>query len=152
MTDDNFDKTADSPAPKGGERPVYRPEKRSDFLEGFMSPEKPDETGAKEADGKSPLADRVIDTIRQIYDPEIPVNIYDLGLIYNIEASDDGFVAVTMTLTTPHCPVAEILPGEVESRVAGVEGVSEARVDVVWDPPWDPSRMSEEAQLELGFI
>lgn len=98
------------------------------------------------------LEERVVEALRAIYDPEIPVNIYDLGLIYGVEIDADNHVTVTMTLTTPHCPVAEIMPAEVENRARAVEGASGATVDLVWDPPWDPSKMSEEAQLELGFI
>lgn len=95
---------------------------------------------------------RVIEQIRTIYDPEIPVNIYDLGLIYAVDVDQGDEVVVTMTLTTPHCPVAEIMPAEVENMVRQVAGVGSARVNLVWDPPWDPSRMTEAAQLELGFL
>lgn len=94
----------------------------------------------------------IIDEIRNIYDPEIPVNIYDLGLIYKIDVEDDNSVAVDMTLTSPHCPVAEILPIEVQDRVAAVEGVTKAKVEIVWEPPWNPTMMTEEAQLELGMM
>ena len=97
-------------------------------------------------------SEAVIDAIKDIYDPEIPVNIYDLGLIYGVEVTEDGDVAVTMTLTTPHCPVAESMPGEVELRVLSVPGVRDAEVKLVWDPPWDPSKMSDEARLELGML
>lgn len=98
------------------------------------------------------LSDRIIDAIRTVYDPEIPVNIFDLGLIYKIDVDDHNRVRVDMTLTAPGCPVADILPGEVEERVREVEGISEATVELVWDPPWHPSLMSEEAQLELGIM
>ncbi len=98
------------------------------------------------------LSDRIIDAIRTVYDPEIPVNIFDLGLIYKIDVDDHNRVRVDMTLTAPGCPVADILPGEVEASVREVEGVSEAVVELVWDPPWHPSLMSEEAQLELGIM
>jgi FeS assembly SUF system protein len=94
----------------------------------------------------------VIDALKEIYDPEIPVNIHDLGLIYGVDISDDGHVAITMTLTTPHCPVAESMPGEVELRVGSVPGVGLADVNLVWDPPWDPQKMSDEAKLELGML
>jgi len=94
----------------------------------------------------------VIDALKDIYDPEIPVNIYDLGLIYGVDVSDEAHVAVTMTLTTPHCPVAESMPAEVELRVSAVPGVRDAEVNLVWDPPWDPSNMSDEAKLELGML
>ena len=95
---------------------------------------------------------RIIEVLRTVYDPEIPVNIYELGLIYKIDIEDDDRVVVEMTLTSPHCPVAETLPGEIEQKVASVEGVSGCEVKVVWDPPWNPSMMTEEAQLELGMI
>ena len=90
--------------------------------------------------------------LRTVYDPEIPVNIYELGLIYKIDIEDDDRVLVEMTLTSPNCPVAETLPGEVEHKVAAVEGVTGCEVKIVWDPPWNPSMMTEEAQLELGMI
>ena len=93
-----------------------------------------------------------IDALREIYDPEIPVNIYDLGLIYGVDVTPDADVMVTMTLTTPHCPVAESMPGEVELRVSSVPGVRDAEVALVWDPPWDPAKMSDEARLELGML
>lgn len=94
----------------------------------------------------------IIEALRTVYDPEIPVNIYELGLIYKIDIEDDDRVLVEMTLTSPHCPVAETLPGEVEQKVAAVDGVSGCEVKVVWDPPWNPAMMTEEAQLELGMI
>ncbi len=94
--------------------------------------------------------DAVVAAIKTCYDPEIPVDIYELGLIYDIRV-DDGHAKITMTLTSPMCPVAEILPAEVQERVRGAEGVSEAEIDLVWDPPWDPSMMSEAAKLQLGF-
>ena len=88
---------------------------------------------------------------RSIYDPEIPVNIYDLGLIYNVEVNE-GHAIVTMTLTTPHCPVAESMPSEVELRVGAVPGIGDAEVNLVWDPPWSPENMTDEARLELGML
>jgi FeS assembly SUF system protein len=100
----------------------------------------------------SPLHDRVEAALRTVFDPEIPVNIYDLGLVYEIEASDDGAVAITMTLTTPNCPAAGALPGEVEDKVQAVEGVTDVRVRLVWDPPWNQSRLSEAARLQLGLM
>ena len=96
--------------------------------------------------------DGVIAALKDIFDPEIPVNIYDLGLIYGVEVDPEGGVVVTMTLTTPHCPVAESMPGEVELRVGAVPGVRDAEVNLVWDPPWDPAKMSDEARLELGML
>ena len=98
------------------------------------------------------LQEAVIEALKSIYDPEIPVDIYELGLIYDVSVSEDGDAVVTMTLTTPHCPVAESMPGEVELRVLSVPGVRDAEVKLVWDPPWDPSKMSDEARLELGML
>jgi FeS assembly SUF system protein len=93
----------------------------------------------------------IIAALKEIYDPEIPVNIYDLGLIYNVEVND-GHALVTMTLTTPHCPVAESMPAEVELRVGSVPGVGDAEVVLVWEPAWDPAKMSDEARLEMGML
>ena len=98
------------------------------------------------------LRERVEDVLRQDCDPEIPVNIFELGLIYGIDVSEEGAVQIRMTLTAPSCPAAGAMPGEVESRVAAVEGVKEVTVELVWDPPWDQSRMSEAAKLELGLL
>ena len=124
-------------------------ERKRDYLEGFLSqaPAGP----AAEAPG-GVLYEGVIEALKEIYDPEIPVNIYDLGLIYGVDITDDGHVAVTMTLTTPHCPVAESMPAEVELRVGSVPGVGTVDVNLVWDPPWDPAKMSDEARLELGML
>ena len=94
----------------------------------------------------------IVAALKTVYDPEIPADIYELGLIYKIDIEDDDRVLVEMTLTSPHCPVAETLPGEVEQKVAAVGGVAGCEVKVVWDPPWNPSMMTEEAQLELGMI
>ncbi len=101
----------------------------------------------QQADGTH---EAVVAAIKTCYDPEIPVDIYELGLIYDIKI-EDGFAKITMTLTSPMCPVAEILPGEVEEKVRTTAGVSGAKIDLVWDPPWDPSMMSEAARLQLGF-
>ncbi len=97
------------------------------------------------------LHEAVIDALKEIYDPEIPVNIYDLGLIYNVEIND-GHALVSMTLTTPHCPVAESMPGEVELRVGAVPGIGDAEVVLVWEPAWHPGNMTDEARLELGML
>lgn len=94
---------------------------------------------------------QIIEALRGCFDPEIPVNIYDLGLIYDIEVNVKGQVSITMTLTSPGCPVAGTLPIEVESRVEAVEDVTAVRVAVVWDPPWTPDRMSEAARLQLNM-
>jgi FeS assembly SUF system protein len=98
------------------------------------------------------LKDQIIDVLKGIYDPEIPVNIYEIGLIYEITVDEAANVHVLMTLTSPMCPVAESLPPEVEEKVAAVEGVASARVEVTWDPPWGPDMMSEAAKLELDFL
>jgi len=98
------------------------------------------------------LGERVIEALRTVYDPEIPVNIFELGLIYKVDIEDNNVVKIDMTLTSPHCPVAEILPEEVRQKVFAVDGVTDAEVGVVWEPPWHPGMMSEEAQLELGMI
>lgn len=98
------------------------------------------------------LEQAVIAALKTVYDPEIPVDIYELGLIYEVKAAADGAVDVKMTLTSPACPVAGSLPGEVQDKVRAVPGVTEARVELVWDPPWDKHMMSEAAQVELGFF
>jgi FeS assembly SUF system protein len=95
---------------------------------------------------------KVIDALQTCYDPEIPVNIYELGLVYGIEISDSGDVRIQMTLTAPSCPVAASLPLQIESKVSAIEGVKSAQVELVWDPPWNPGRMSESAKLQLGMI
>jgi FeS assembly SUF system protein len=100
----------------------------------------------------APLQQRVIAAMRTVYDPEISVNIYDLGLIYDIQISEQAEVFVKMTLTAPGCPVAGILPGQVESVIREVEGVSDACVELVWDPPWSQDCMSDEAKLTLGLF
>jgi FeS assembly SUF system protein len=124
-------------------------ERKRDYLTGFLSGEtKP----VDEAPANEDVKNSVIDALKSIYDPEIPVDIYELGLIYDVDISEDGDAVVTMTLTTPHCPVAESLPNEVELRVLSVPGVRDAEVKLVWDPPWDPSKMSDEARLELGML
>lgn len=98
------------------------------------------------------IKDKIIETIRTIFDPEIPVNIYDMGMIYEVRVEENGYAHVTMTLTTPACPVAGTLPPEVEHRVAAVEGVTDAKVELVWDPPWTQSMLSEAAKLQLGLL
>jgi len=124
-------------------------ERKRDYLEGFLA-KKPEAAHPGEPGGD--LYEAVIEALKEIYDPEIPVNIYDLGLIYGVDVSGEGDAMVTMTLTTPHCPVAESMPGEVEMRVASVPGIRDAEVALVWDPPWDPAKMSDEARLELGML
>jgi len=97
------------------------------------------------------LKEKIITEIKKIYDPEIPVNIYELGLIYKIEINDKNVVNVDMTLTTPNCPVADSLPKQVKDYILKVEGVSDVKLNLVWDPPWDKSKMSEAAKLELNL-
>lgn len=111
-------------------------------------------TGAQamSAEGKKVLEESIINALKAIYDPEIPVDIYELGLIYDVVIHDDASVYIKMTLTSPACPVAGTLPGEVEQKVAGVQGVTSAKVEITFEPPWDRSMMSEAAQLELGFM
>ena len=98
------------------------------------------------------IRDRVIAVLKTVYDPEIPVDIYELGLVYGVEVTDDGEVHVTMTLTTPMCPVAETLPPEVEDKVRNVVGVKDCTLDLVWDPPWSVDMMSDAARLELNMM
>lgn len=98
------------------------------------------------------LEARILKAIKTVYDPEIPVNVYDLGLIYEIDVDDYNNVDVKMTLTAPNCPIADSIIQEVRERIANVEGTERVRVDLTFDPPWDKSMMSEEAKLELGFL
>jgi FeS assembly SUF system protein len=119
---------------------------RNDLVENIESPA---------AGGLSPamqIRDRIIGVLKTVYDPEIPVDIYELGLIYGVEVADDGEVHVTMTLTTPMCPVAETLPPEVEDKVRHVLGVTDVSLDLVWDPPWSVDMMSDAARLELNMM
>ena len=102
--------------------------------------------------GANPLREQVIAVLQTCYDPEIPVDIHELGLVYRVGVEDDGKVEVEMTLTSPACPVAGTLPPEVEQKIGRVEGVSSVRVDLVWDPPWNPDRMSDAAKLKLGLL
>ncbi|HEX9143307.1 MAG TPA: SUF system Fe-S cluster assembly protein [Candidatus Binatia bacterium] len=94
---------------------------------------------------------QVLEALRSCFDPEIPVNIYELGLVYNIAVVSGGIVTIQMTLTSPHCPAAQSLPAEVENKVRAVPGVTEVKIDLVWEPPWEPSRMSDAARLQLGM-
>ncbi len=103
------------------------------------------------ADEMSRLTDEIVGALKTVYDPEIPADIYELGLIYKVDIDDDRMVNIDMTLTTPNCPSAAELPGMVENAVVSVPGVREAKVTIVWDPPWDPSRMSDEARTELNM-
>jgi FeS assembly SUF system protein len=138
------------------------------FLDGFLD-QRPDQITEEEkkeapkttsnsggepisANEKQNLQNLAAEKLREIFDPEIPVNIYELGLIYDIDVNEYADIVVTMTLTSPHCPVAETMPGEVEMRVREVAGVGDVQVAMVWEPPWDMSMMSEAARLEMGFM
>ena len=98
------------------------------------------------------IESEVLEALRTCFDPEIPVNIYELGLIYNVNVEESGAVRITMTLTSPHCPAAQSMPAEIEEKVKAVSGVTDVKIDLVWDPPWDPSKMSEAARLQLGMM
>ncbi len=101
---------------------------------------------------KEELKDKIIEVLKTVYDPEIPVDVYELGLIYSIDIDDEGNVKIMMTLTAPNCPVAESLPTEVKTKTENVEGVKSAEVQLVWEPPWNRAMMSDEAKLTLGFF
>lgn len=108
-------------------------------------------SATEHGDGTS-VQDKVVEALTSVFDPEIPVNIYELGLIYDVDVAQDGEVTVTMTLTAPNCPVAGSLPGEVQDKIAAIPGVTKAQVNLVWEPAWTPERMSEAAKLELGWL
>jgi FeS assembly SUF system protein len=131
------------------ESPADKLDRKKDYLEGFLSAQP---TGLSPHEPGGELYEGVIAALKDIFDPEIPVNIYDLGLIYGVEITPEASATITMTLTTPHCPVAESMPGEVELRVSSVPGIRDAEVNLVWDPAWDPAKMSDEARLELGML
>ena len=139
----------DGVAPPARARVTPGFERKRDYLAGFLAEKKP----APDPHGPGgDLQEAVIEALKSIYDPEIPVDIYELGLIYDVAVDGDGDAVVTMTLTTPNCPVAESMPSEVELRVLSVPGIRDSEVKLVWDPPWDPSKMSDEARLELGML
>jgi FeS assembly SUF system protein len=135
MMDDVKQPEAKNAAPAGAPTPAPAGEKPSTIP--------PDEMAR--------LTDEIVAALKTVYDPEIPADIYELGLIYKVDIDDDRAVAIDMTLTTPNCPSAAELPAQVENAVAGVPGVREAKVNIVWDPPWDPSRMSDEARTVLDM-
>jgi FeS assembly SUF system protein len=132
-------------------------EKIQENEERGATPEAPTEAkpSAESASAPAPehdqLKDDLVAALKTVFDPEIPVDIYELGLIYKVDVDAGGKVAIQMTLTSPACPVAGSLPGEVEQKLRGIPGVTDASIDLVWDPPWNPSLMSEAAKLELGF-
>jgi FeS assembly SUF system protein len=148
MRIEEVESVAPPPKARVDEAPAQTLARKRDYLEGFLAQKSVDLTG-EEPGGE--LYEAVIDALKEIYDPEIPVNIYDLGLIYNVEISG-GHALVSMTLTTPNCPVAESMPQEVELRVGSVPGIGDAEVVLVWEPAWDPQKMSDEAKLELGML
>jgi len=125
-----------------------------DYFDFGAEPSPPETEPVERPEGEDDpeLLDPVLEALRTVRDPEIPVNLVDLGLIYELVAKKGGIVFVEMTLTTPACPVAQSMPGEVEAAIAAVPGVNEVRVRLVWSPPWDKDRMSEEAKLELGML
>jgi FeS assembly SUF system protein len=131
------------------ETPAETFDRKKDYLAGFLAGDKAEEPSGGAG---SDLQASIVEVLKSIYDPEIPVDIYELGLIYDVAVNEDGDATITMTLTTPHCPVAESLPQEVELRAMSVPGIRDAQVNLVWDPPWDPSKMSDEARLELGML
>ncbi len=122
------------------------------------SPDRPDKNDSaeknntSEAGASKDLKSKVVEVLETCFDPEIPVNIYELGLIYDIDIDDAAVVAIQMTLTSPACPVAGSLPPEVENKVKHIEGVSSAKVEVIWEPPWTPEKMTEAARLQLGMF
>ena len=111
-----------------------------------------DSDTAEAGSGPEAIRERVVEQLRTVFDPEIPVNIYELGLIYEVKVEEDGKTKIRMTLTTPMCPAAEILPPEVETKARAVPGVTAVELDLVWDPPWKPDMMSEAAKLDLGMV
>ncbi len=128
MNDDVKTAPAEAAVPADGEKPTAIP-----------------------ADEMARLTDDIVAALKTVYDPEIPADIYELGLIYKVDIDDDRMVNIDMTLTTPNCPSAAELPAQVENAVSGVAGVREAKVNIVWEPPWDPSRMSDEARTVLNM-
>jgi FeS assembly SUF system protein len=127
----------------------------SDEIKTETAPSTPADAGEKPSnippEEMSRLTDEIVGALKTVFDPEIPADIYELGLIYKVDIDDNHMVNIDMTLTTPNCPAAGELPGQVENAVAGVPGVREAKVNIVWDPPWDQSRMSDEARTTLNM-
>ncbi|WP_201154542.1 DUF59 domain-containing protein [Rhodothalassium salexigens] len=169
MTDRDYMTLNQKDAPETPERPVFTPQAGSQFMAEFMASDAASGEAGTAADGASAngsggasgaggavdpaqVEANVIANLRTVFDPEIPVNIYELGLIYAVEVDGDNNVDIVMTLTSPHCPVAESLPMEVEQKAREAEGANEVSLDLVFDPPWDLSKMSDEAKLELGML
>ena len=150
MTEIKIEEVESVEAPRKArvETPLETIVRKKDYLDGFLSAKPP---SAADGDVGGDVYEAVVSALKDIYDPEIPVNIYDLGLIYGVEVNE-GSAIVTMTLTTPHCPVAESMPQEVELRVESVPGVRDATVNLVWEPAWDPGKMTDDAKLELGML
>lgn len=137
------DAEATAPAESKPDAPVVPPEERERAVPPVRKP--------AATFPSTDLERRIVEAMKTVYDPEIPVDIYELGLIYSVDVQEGGAVHVQMTLTTPACPAAGSLPPEVDAKVRAVEGVSDTSLEIVWDPPWQPSMMSEGARLELGF-
>jgi len=133
-----------------GAQPAQRAEQRADETPAASDPD----AGSEGSDGNEAgrIRDRIVAVLKTVYDPEIPVDIYELGLVYGVDVGDDGDVQLTMTLTSPMCPVAETLPPEVEDKVRQVLGVKDVKLDLVWDPPWSMDMMSDAARLELNLM
>ena len=145
---------ATDPAPAPSPAPATAPDTETvgqQAHESWKPDYEADPTKIVQKEGE-PLISDIVDAIRTVFDPEIPVNIYDLGLIYAIDSRQDGSVKVEMTLTAPGCPVAEEIPIWVRDAIATVEGTTDIDVEIVWDPPWDPSMLSEYAKIELGLF
>ena len=123
--------------------------KQQDNMEGFAidNPNKP-----KVPSNNTELEEMIVEALKTVYDPEIPVNVYDLGLIYNVDINEGFLATITMTLTTPNCPAAESLPAEIEQKVKSVPTVKDVKIDLTWEPPWDKNKISEAARLELGLL
>ena len=130
------------------EQEIQNPESNLESADGVATATGPFEPSSEPSD----VENEIVEALKTVFDPEIPVNIYELGLIYDIDIQAEGAVQVKMTLTSPGCPVAGSLPGEVRDKVAGVPGVTSVDVELVWDPSWNPSMMSEAARLELGMF
>ncbi|MFN3197174.1 MAG: SUF system Fe-S cluster assembly protein [Bradymonadia bacterium] len=139
-------------AAEDAETAPVTPEPQVDDVHGWPPEAAAEVVAQAQAQSEEGLRERIVDALKTIYDPEIPVNIYDLGLIYEVNLDEDRNVEVIMTLTSPHCPVAESMPAEVEARTRLVPGTSDVKVELTWEPPWNPDSMTDEAKLELGMF